>query len=85
MDSKDREIINALLRNGRISNQELAEQVHLSPSPCLRRVRQLEESGVIRGQPRAAGALVPPSASCQLSLRAFSRLSLFESQPPNLS
>jgi Lrp/AsnC family transcriptional regulator, leucine-responsive regulatory protein len=30
-------------------NQELAEHVHLSPSPCLRRVRQIEESGVIRG------------------------------------
>ncbi|HEX4227464.1 MAG TPA: Lrp/AsnC family transcriptional regulator [Bryobacteraceae bacterium] len=49
MDSKDRGIINALMRNGRISNQDLAEQVHLSPSPCLRRVRQLEESGIIRG------------------------------------
>ena len=49
MDSKDREIVDALLRDGRISNQDLSEHVHLSPSPCLRRVRQLEESGVIRG------------------------------------
>lgn len=49
MDSKDRQIIRALQRNGRATNLELAEQVNLSPSPCLRRLRLLEESGVIRG------------------------------------
>lgn len=49
MDSKDRQIIRALQENGRLTNQELAERVNLSPSPCLRRVRLLEERGVIRG------------------------------------
>ncbi|HBR42901.1 MAG TPA: AsnC family transcriptional regulator, partial [Sulfitobacter pontiacus] len=39
MDSKDREIIKALQRNGRLTNQDLAAQVNLSPSPCLRRTR----------------------------------------------
>ncbi|XVV39167.1 Lrp/AsnC family transcriptional regulator [Streptomyces sp. CA-100214] len=49
MDDMDRAILAVLERNGRISNNELAAEVGLSPSPCLRRVRNLEESGVIRG------------------------------------
>jgi len=49
VDSKDRQIIRALQRDGRMTNQNLAEAVNLSPSPCLRRVRNLEASGVIRG------------------------------------
>lgn len=49
MNKKDIQIIRALQRNGRLTNQDLAEQVNLSASPCLRRVRMLEESGVIRG------------------------------------
>ncbi|MGD9479058.1 Lrp/AsnC family transcriptional regulator [Shinella sp. G-2] len=49
MDDKDRQIIWSLQKDGRLSNQELSEQVALSPSPCLRRLRQLEESGVIKG------------------------------------
>ena len=47
LDRIDRRILSELQRNGRISNQELADLVGLSPSPCLRRVRQLEEAGVI--------------------------------------
>ena len=49
MDAKDRQIVRALQQNGRMTNQDLAAQVNLSPSPCLRRVRLLEERGVIRG------------------------------------
>lgn len=49
MDKKDIQIVRELQLDGRLSNQELAERVRLSPSPCLRRVRQLESSGVIRG------------------------------------
>jgi len=49
MDEKDRQIISTLQRDGRLSNQELSEKVALSPSPCLRRLRILEESGVIKG------------------------------------
>ncbi|MGF6693162.1 Lrp/AsnC family leucine-responsive transcriptional regulator [Metapseudomonas resinovorans] len=49
LDSTDLRILLCLQQNGRISNQELAEKVALSPSACLRRLRLLEEDGVIRG------------------------------------
>lgn len=48
LDRTDRRILAELQRNGRLSNQDLAEKVSLSPSPCLRRVRRLEESGYIK-------------------------------------
>lgn len=48
-DNYDRQILRMLQQDGRISNQDLADRIGLSPSPCLRRVRALEESGVIRG------------------------------------
>jgi len=47
LDSMDRRILRALQRDGRMQNTELAQEVGLSPSPCLRRVRLLEEAGVI--------------------------------------
>jgi Lrp/AsnC family leucine-responsive transcriptional regulator len=49
LDAIDRRILAILQDNGRLSNQEIADRVNLSPSPCLRRIRRLEESGVIRG------------------------------------
>lgn len=49
LDRTDKRILAELQNNGRISNQELADKVGLSPSPCLRRVRQLEDSGIIEG------------------------------------
>ena len=49
MDEKDQHILRELQRHGRLSNAELAERVNLSPSPCLRRLRMLEKSGVIEG------------------------------------
>lgn len=48
LDRTDVQILEALQREGRLSNQDLAQRVNLSPSPCLRRVRALEEAGVIR-------------------------------------
>ncbi|MYN14897.1 winged helix-turn-helix transcriptional regulator [Pusillimonas sp. TS35] len=48
LDRTDRRILAELQRNGRLSNQDLAERVSLSPSPCLRRVRRLEEAGFIK-------------------------------------
>lgn len=48
LDKMDRRILDQLQRNGRMQNVELAREVGLSPSPCLRRVRRLEETGVIR-------------------------------------
>lgn len=47
LDEIDRRILRALQRDGRLANNELAQEVGLSPSPCLRRVRLLEEAGVI--------------------------------------
>jgi len=49
MDDIDRKIIRTLQVDGRITNQDLAARVGLSPSPCLRRLRRLERDGVIRG------------------------------------
>ncbi|ONI81275.1 ArsR family transcriptional regulator [Actinosynnema sp. ALI-1.44] len=56
MDSIDKAIIDQLTRNGRLTNLELADRVGLSPSPCLRRVRNLENSGVITGYHAAVSA-----------------------------
>ncbi|MEQ1682919.1 MAG: Lrp/AsnC family transcriptional regulator [Burkholderiaceae bacterium] len=60
LDSVDRLILTELQREGRLSNQDLAQRVHLSPSACLRRVKALEDSGVIAQyvalvNPRAVG------------------------------
>ncbi len=49
LDRYDRQLLALLQQEGRISNQELAERIGLSPSPCLRRVRALEEAGLITG------------------------------------
>ncbi|ABM50773.1 putative leucine-responsive regulatory protein [Burkholderia mallei SAVP1] len=49
LDAIDRRILSILQENGRLSNQDIAERVNLSPSPCLRRIRRLEEMGVITG------------------------------------
>src|SRR5437764_10454812 len=60
LDAIDRAILDALQREGRLSNLELAQRVHLSPSACLRRVKALEDNGVIAQyvaliNPRAVG------------------------------
>lgn len=66
LDKTDRKLLALLQEDGRITNQELAERVALSPSACLRRVRALEEAGVIRGY----AALLDP-ALIGLGLLAF--------------
>lgn len=48
LDKTDRKILAILQADGRLSNQEVADRVSLSPSPCLRRIKNLEQSGVIR-------------------------------------
>ena len=60
LDATDRRILTVLQKNGRITNAELSEAVNLSPSACLRRVKALEDSGVISQyvaliNPRAVG------------------------------
>jgi Lrp/AsnC family leucine-responsive transcriptional regulator len=58
MDKIDREILRQLQEEGRMSNLDLARTVGLSPTPTLRRVRQLERSGAIRGY----RAIIDPEA-----------------------
>lgn len=58
LDQTDRNIIAILASEGRISNLELADRIGLSPTPCSRRVRRLEEEGVITGY----GARINPAA-----------------------
>ncbi|WP_338110568.1 Lrp/AsnC family transcriptional regulator [Pseudomonas indica] len=65
LDTIDRRILRALQRDGRLQNLELARQVGLSPSPCLRRVRLLEEAGVIE---RYVALLNPAKVSMGLTL-----------------
>jgi Lrp/AsnC family leucine-responsive transcriptional regulator len=62
----DRKLLDLLQKDGRITNLELAERAALSPSACLRRVRALEEAGIIRGYV----ALLDP-AKIGLGLLAF--------------
>ena len=62
MDATDKRILRTLHANGRITNAELAERVGLSPSPCLTRVRRLEESGAIRGYMALLGLPEPDEA-----------------------
>ncbi|QJR16165.1 Lrp/AsnC family transcriptional regulator [Usitatibacter palustris] len=66
LNRTDRRLLDILQRDGRLTNLELAGRVNLSPSACLRRVRSLEESGVIRGY----AALVDPG-KVGLGLLAF--------------
>lgn len=71
LDEIDRRILDQLQSDGRMSNQDLSERVGLSPSPCLRRLRQLEGEGVISRYV----ALVEP-ASVGLGVTAFVRIRL---------
>jgi Lrp/AsnC family leucine-responsive transcriptional regulator len=67
LDDIDKRILRALQRDGRLQNVELAKEVGLSPSPCLRRVRLLEEAGVID---RYVAVLNPTKIHLGLSLFA---------------
>lgn len=83
LDDIDRRILRELAKDGRITNQSLAERVGLSPSPCLRRVRQLEEAGVIRGytvivDPRAYGWSMAAIATIRLSRQNEDEIEMFE-------
>lgn len=71
LDAIDRLILAELQRDGRLTNQDLADRIGLSPSPCLRRVRRLEQAGVIAGY----RAVVSPKA-VDLEITAFVRLRL---------
>jgi DNA-binding Lrp family transcriptional regulator len=83
MDSIDRAILSHLQDNGRLSNVELAERVRLSPSACLRRVRNLEASGAIVGyhaviDPAAVGRGFEITVHATLMLRNRETIEAFE-------
>jgi Lrp/AsnC family transcriptional regulator, leucine-responsive regulatory protein len=69
IDQTDRRILRALQQNGKLQNNDLAEQIGLSASPCLRRVKQLEDEGIIDRYV----ALVNPQ-KVNLSLTVFARI-----------
>lgn len=76
LDKMDRRILEEMQKNGSISNLELAEKVGLSPSPCSRRVKQLEDEGVID---RYATLLNP--AKLGLKLTAMVQISMDRHTP----
>src|SRR5690242_11225990 len=83
MDVIDRAILRHLQAEGRLSNVELAERVRLSPSPCLRRVRALEQDGVIRGyhaeiDPAAVGRGFEVTVHVELALKDRATVQAFE-------
>ncbi len=80
LDRFDRHILELLQQDGRLSNQELADRIGLSPSPCLRRVRALEERGVIAGY----RALVD-ARKLGLSLMALVHIALDRHTPERFS
>lgn len=80
MDELDCRILAELQVDGRISNQELSDRIGLSPSPCLRRLRQLESDGVIQRYV----ALVDPEA-VGLGVSAFVRVRLDQQDDRHLA
>ncbi len=80
LDNYDLQMLRVLQMEGRISNQELADRIGLSPSPCLRRLRVLEESGLITGY----RALVD-AKKLGLSLMALIHISMDQHTPERFS
>ena len=76
LDKLDKRILQALQRDGSITNLELAEQIGLSPSPCARRVKQLEEAGIISKQVTLLSA-----SQLDLKLTALIQISMDRQTP----
>jgi DNA-binding Lrp family transcriptional regulator len=85
MDDLDRAIVTLLQEDGRLTNQELASRVGLTPAPCLRRVRRLEEDGVITGyratvDPAAFGRAFEVIIHADLVAKDLATVEAFESR-----
>ena len=85
MDRVDRAIIDQLIQDGRLANTELADRVGLSPSPCLRRVRNLERQGVITGyhaaiDPAALGREFQVLLHVEMAMQDRGTLEAFEAE-----
>jgi Lrp/AsnC family leucine-responsive transcriptional regulator len=89
LDAYDWRIIRELQRDGRTTNQALAERIGLSPSPCLRRVRLLEQAGVISRyvaliNPEPIGLTVTAFVRVRLGQQSDRHLAAFESRIADL-
>jgi len=89
LDRYDRQILDTLQGNSALSNQELAERIGLSPSPCLRRVRALEEAGVITGyrallDPRSLGLTLTALVHIAMDRHTPDRFGHFEKEVARL-
>lgn len=83
LDSIDKKILQMVQSNGRITNQELSENIGLSPSPCLRRLKHLESSGTISSyvalvDPQAVGLAVTAFVRVRLDQQDDRHLAIFE-------
>lgn len=76
LDRTDKRILEALQKDGSLSNLELAEKVGLSPSPCSRRVKQLEDNGIIVGK-----AILLDGSKLGLNLTAIIQVSMDRHTP----
>ncbi len=90
LDSIDRKLLGELQREGRVTNVELAHRVGLTAPPCLRRVRALEDEGVIRGyhaelDPASLGFSITVFAMVSLKSQAESALREFETAMNDLA
>lgn len=89
LDATDRRIIRELQKNGRMTNLDLAKAVNLSPSPCLRRLRNLEQNEVITGysadvDAKTYGLSLTVFVRITLTNHAEETLSTFETQVKNI-
>jgi Lrp/AsnC family leucine-responsive transcriptional regulator len=85
LDAIDRRILRELQADARMTNVELAARIHLSATQCLRRVRALEERGVLRGaradvDPRALGLEVTAYVSVSVGGNDFGRVRAIEAE-----
>lgn len=83
MDKTDKRILQELLEDARISNLELATSVNLSPTPCARRVKQLEASGILSGyhakvEPEKVGLNLTALVSVTMDKHTADRFEKFE-------
>jgi len=92
IDPTDKRILAILQEDGRRKNTDLADAINMTPAPCLRRVKELEESGVIRKyvaliEPRLVGLKLTALIEVKLVAQTQSRLESFErtvSKLPNV-
>ncbi len=83
LDDIDKKILQELQQNAKISNLELAEKINLSPTPCARRVKQLEEAGIITGyrtitNPRQLGFQLSVFIAISMDRHTAERFANFE-------